>query len=128
MINYLTRSCTVGILLASVSVCGCSEPVDPLFFTGTWTPVHHTGGGDVRIDIAAYEVITNLGLEHAPYRFRIETIRSIHNGLCLTLRPLPVADEPTGFTVKWEFTRVASDEIQLTDDEGDSGIFRRVGR
>lgn len=127
MINYLIRSCTVVILLVSVFVCGCSEPVDPSFFTGTWTPVYH-GGGDVRIDIASYEVVTKLGREPAPYRFRIEKIRSIHNGLCLTLRPLPVADEDTGFTLDWEFTRVASDEIQLTDDAGGIGIFRRVRR
>ena len=129
MIHYLTRSCTVGTLLVSVFVCGCSEPVDPSFFTGTWTPVHHTGSGDVRIDIASYEVVTQLGREHAPYRLRIEKIRSIHNGLCLTLRPLPpVADEDPGFTLDWEFTRVASDEIQLTDDAGGIGIFRRVRR
>ena len=102
-------------------IAGCTKPVDPSFFSGTWKPPDNVSGvGTMFIDIPRGKVVLGLGVR--PREFVVTQVTRVEGGFHLRLKHR----EFEGVVQELSFRRVGDGHMRITDEVGDSDVWSRV--
>ena len=103
------------------AITGCSKPLDPSFFSGTWKPPDNVSGvGMMFIDIPRGKVVLGLGVR--PREFVVTQVTRVEGGFHLRLKHR----EFEGVVQEFSFQQVSDGHMRITDEVGDSDVWSRV--
>ena len=112
--------CLFAAMIGCV-ITGCSKPVDPSFFSGTWKPPDNVSGvGMAFIDIPRAKVVLGLGIR--PREYVVTQVTQVEGGFRLRLKDR----EFEGVVQELSFQRVSDGQMRITDEVGDSDVWSRV--
>ena len=110
----------VAVMLGC-GIAGCSKPVAPSFFSGTWKPPDNVSGvGMAFIDIPRAKVVLGLGIR--PREYVATQVTHVKGGFRLRLKDTESED----VVLELSLQRVSDSQMRITDEAGDSDIWSRA--